>query len=474
MRNSTGNEGTDMKECTVHSGKPLVNVFCAVSLLLITLVCISPAHGADKTSFSLPKGLSRGEAMRLGEAMYRDGRLPSGKYIQAVVEGDIPVEGSMFTCANCHMRSGLGSVEGTIISPATNGERLYRSRKGGQEFTDQQKEVLPAHFRKLDIRPAYTDKTLARAIRSGVGPGGRKLDPIMPRYELSGRDLQILVYYLKNLSSELSPGVTATTIRFATVVGEGVSPEERDAVVLPLETYVKDRNARVPYYKARAGYRLFAEEMDKSYRSLELLKWELKGPPGTWRSQLENYYKKEPVFALLGGIAEGSWLPVHEFCEQKRVPCILPATDQPVISDTDWYTLYFSKGPFQEGEAAARYLNSTHSAADRTPVVQVFRRTEEGVSISRGFRETWEKLGMRLTGEVALDPREEVTDSFWTKLAGQYRNGILVVWLGMEDLRRLAGQEEGNGPSMKIVSSTIIGPDLSMLPESLRPHTYIT
>jgi hypothetical protein len=80
----------------------------------------------------------------------------------------------------------------------------------------------------------------------------------------------------------------------------------RDAVLLPLETYVKDRNARAPYYKKRAGYKLFAEEMDLSYRSLSLQKWELKGPPETWRGQLEAYYKKGPVFALLGGIV-GSW-----------------------------------------------------------------------------------------------------------------------------------------------------------------------
>jgi hypothetical protein len=451
----------------------LAVVSCTITLFLITAAIVFPAYAADN-SLSPPAGLSREEAMRLGEVMYRQGMLPSGEYMQAVVEGDIPVDGAMFTCSNCHMRSGLGSVEGTIISPPTNGERLFKSRKGGQEFTEQQKKSLPAHFRMRDIRPAYTDRTLAEVIQTGIDPGGRSLDPIMPRYLLEGRDLEILVYYLRNLSSGPSPGITDTTIRFATVVGDGVSKGDRDAVLLPLETYVKDRNARAYYYKTRAQYKLFAEEMDKSYRRLSLMKWELKGPPATWRSQLEKYYKKEPVFALLGGIVKGSWSPVHEFCEEKRIPCIFPVTDQPVISDTDWYTLYFSKGPFQEGEAAARYLRSIFPEGDHHPVLQVFRKTTEGLELSRGFRETWKKLGMPQTDEIVLNPEETISDAFWSKLTEQYRNGTLIFWLGTKDLSRLSELGGNDSSATIIVSSTVIGKDLNALPENLRPHTYIT
>ena len=84
----------------------------------------------------------------------------------------------------------------------------------------------------------------------------------------------------------------------------------------------------------------------------------MKGPAETWRVQLEEYNRKEPAFALLGGITNGSWKPIHQFSEDNRIPCIFPNTDFPVISDKDWYTLYLSKGYYQEGEGAARYLNS--------------------------------------------------------------------------------------------------------------------
>ena len=139
----------------------------------------------------------------------------------------------------------------------------------------------------------------------------------MPWYLLEAEDMAILIFYLKSLSSRFSPGVTDTSIRFATVVTEDADPRESAAMVATLEKFIAYKNNLTKNYQRRttARDRMMALAMSVSKelegRSLTLSRWVLKGPPGTWRGQLEEYYRQEPVFALVGGIATGEWQPIH-------------------------------------------------------------------------------------------------------------------------------------------------------------------
>lgn len=63
--------------------------------------------------------------------------------------------------------------------------------------------------------PAYTDSSLARAIQQGIDPAGNRLDPAMPRFELTLADQRNLTAYLKRLADERDPGVEEGVLRLA-------------------------------------------------------------------------------------------------------------------------------------------------------------------------------------------------------------------------------------------------------------------
>ena len=439
-------------------------------MLLFCCVATAPAEENQGTDTAL----SQREILQRGENIYREGILPSGEPLQAVVKGDIPVVGTAFSCVSCHLRSGLGSLEGGVITPPTTGKKLYQPLYTGTELTHSARKQVPTYFRSIAHRPAYTDETLAVALRMGIDPEGQELNSVMPRYFLDDRDMGILISYLKSLSSELSPGVTDTTLHFATIVTEGVGAEDREAMLAPLQTYVAARNSMSKVYETRAKYGVFAEEMDLSYKRMSLSVWELKGSAETWRGQLEEYYRKEPVFALLGGIAAGEWKPIHEFSEDHRIPCIFPVTDFPVISETGWYTLYFSKGIYQEGEAVAHHLARMEGLSAENTVLQIVQNSREGRALQAGFESTWQDLGRRQPITIALPEGDAITKEALQRLMEKNKPSIILLWAGAGVFPALqAITEPAKRPQRVYMSSSLLKQGLWTVPEKARDVVYM-
>jgi len=465
---------------------PLAALLCLATLLSAGL---SPAAGGGASA----PGLSRAETLRLGERIYRDGILSSGEPLTAVVQGDIPVEGTMFSCVSCHLRSGLGSFEGDILTPPTNGDILYQPwdshmetaklRRGTMEGTSKQRKRTLFYLTRMGgfpSRPAYTDETLADAIREGADPEGRDFIGVMPRYPFGDRDMAILIEYLKSLSKDPSPGVTDTTIRFATVIAGEVGRRERDELLVPLDRYVRIYNGHLRRQTrkptgARADEVVRLLPADSKPRLVSLVVWELKGSPETWRGQLEGYYRKEPVFALLSGITTKEWRPVHEFCEENAIPSLLPITDLPVVSEAGWYTLYFSKGYYQEGETAARHLARTGAPVSGGSVVQVYPDTPEGNAFASGFRDAWSEADRAPLLEKALPAGTHPTREVLEEATGKGRRSVLVLWTGREAVPALDAMTGGDaGVSTIYMSATLLKEGLLAVPETLRDKTFIT
>jgi ABC-type branched-subunit amino acid transport system substrate-binding protein len=208
---------------------------------------------------------------------------------------------------------------------------------------------------------------------------------------------------------------------------------------------------------------------------MSLSKWVVKGPSETWRSQLEEYYRKEPVFALLGGITKGDWKPVHRFSEENRIPCIFPNTDLPVVSDTDWYTLYLSKGYYQEGESAARYLNGNEKLLKGKPLVQIVRDSLEAEALAEGFQQTWKELGQQAPVTLKLPAGKKLTEDLLQQLLDKDNPAVMLIW---DDASALPAIEKLNSngllPKQVFLSGRYLGESLWTLNESIRDVTYLT
>ncbi len=402
-------------------------MFRFLCLLIIAAVLMAcggePADVAGKTA-----EVDREPAiLSPGERMYRDGVLPTGEPLTAIVAGDVAITGTQFSCESCHGRSGMGASEGDFVVPPVAGQFLFAPSPQPQ-------------------RPAYDRDSLAVLLRDGATPSGRVLSPeLMPRYELEDYAIDLLVDFMRNLSAADSPGVDGTTIRFATIVTDDVDADERQAVVGLVRRFGEDINRQTRNDSERwdRGYTP-ESKLPTVFREWAVDEWLLSGPPSTWVRQLENYYEKAPVFAVVGGVGKGSWQPVNEFCEHNKIPCLYPSTDLPQREDDDFYTVYYSRGLWLEADLIAAHL-AEHPVST---VAQVYC-SEKLEPVARALEEMLTAAGMQVTS-VAVDCDE----------SAKIRGGAeaVVSWLDREGFESLSMEQV---PARLYVSSTQLDRDVA-------------
>lgn len=358
------------------------------------------------------------------ERLYREGVLPSGKLLRGTREAG-PIEGALAACATCHRRSGLGSWEGQTVIPPITGRFLIRERAGST--------------------PAYTDATLARAIRTGVASSGKPLSPLMPRYELDEATMAALIDYLKGLTQGPVPGVEADTLHFATIITPDADPIARRGVLDVLERFFADKNAGIradaPPLQSNRGV------MYRVTRRWDLHLWELTGPPESWTTQLEQHLAATPVFAVISGLGGATWAPIHRFCERAALPCLFPNVELPVVAEDDFYSVYFSRGVLLEAGLV--------SPRPGQRVVQVFRPGDVGAQAAQ------------VRASSVLRP---VLNDVRTALSDARPDDAVVLWLRPADLAKLPPTPPS---STVFVSGLMGGLEHVALPPAWLPVTKI-
>jgi hypothetical protein len=391
---------------------------------------------------------SAAAAQHPGEAIFRRGALASGAALESSGVGDTRMQGKDAACINCHRRSGFGAKEGQSVIPPITGRYLFQPRVRSREEAD----IPFVESMRWDREP-YTEATLARAIREGLDSHGKPLSVLMPRFSLEDADMTALTGYLRQLDQRRLPGVTDTVLHFATIITPDADPVKRRGMLDVLEKYFADKNATPlgPTPRLRASRMM----MFMVNRRWELHVWQLSGAPSTWQEQLERRLAKEPVLAVISGLAGASWAPVHDFCERKALPCLFPNVEAPPAhADRDFYSLYLSKGVLLEAELIAGAMLDGGAAAPKS-VRQIYRRGDSGEPAAHALAAALAQRGITLR-----EPADDAAPA-----------DALVLWLRPDEIAAL-----GNAPPAStavFMSGLLGGLERSPLPPGWRERARL-
>ncbi len=396
-----------------------------------------------------------------GEGIYLRGVLPSGKPLQGVNDAGVRLHGAAAACVNCHRHSGFGAKEGRSVIPPITGRYLFRAidAKGANRYVPHVESVRGR-------RTPYTEATLARAIRDGVDADGRPMKVLMPHFDLGETEIASLTAYLKSLDTPRVPGVSDTTLHFATIVTPDADPAKRKGMLAVLEQFFAERNARQMKAAPRVQTTRVIEFM--VHRNWQLHVWDLKGAPSTWGQQLDRLMRDEPVFAVLSGLAGKTWEPVHAFCERARVPCLFPNVETPVDAEHDFYSVYFSRGVLLEADLMARRLADA-AGDDARLVHQIYRDDDTGAVAARALAARLQKSGVRVENHVigANDPADRVAAA----VSASAGAGALVGWLRPNDIAALGAPPPGE--VSLYLSGLMGGLERAPVPAAFRARTHI-
>ncbi len=430
-----------------------------VATWMATLAAPGAAQTAARTRAQAPAFTPTAARASPGERLYLRGYSVSGEPIAATVQGDVHVKSTEMACVSCHRRSGMGGAEGSLVVPPLVGSVLF------SPVTQGAPEIGPPRSSGAGTRAAYTEETLLRAVRDGVDASGRTLSATMPRFAIGEADARALAAYLRGLGEGVPPGVDDAVVHLATIVTPGVEAEVRASMIDVLRAFVRAKNGGARYEarrRTRGGWDM--KQQYQSYRDWVLDEWELHGAPREWPAQLEELYRRQPVYAIVGGIGDGDWSPIDAFCARHELPAVLPQTPLPPASPAGdgFYSLYFSRGVVVEARAIASHL------ALAPPPLELRQLSRCGGAGEAAATELARVVGAGAAPSECVPAAAALDTAAWTRLVGGARR--LVLWLDARDgdsLEALAASPALTDVSELYLSSTLLGERTARLPGAI-------
>ncbi|MEP7339356.1 MAG: ABC transporter substrate-binding protein, partial [Acidobacteriota bacterium] len=257
-------------------------------ILLFALMLATAGRNVSSTDELTPQE-------KRGQQIYLKGTSPSDRVGQEITatlnQYGAAVSASSLPCASCHGVDGRGKPEGGITPSNITWEALTKPY-GAADVNGRQ-------------HPPYTERWLKRAITLGVDAAGNPLHTAMPRYQMSLRDAEDLIAYLKRLGRNAEPGVTENTIRIGVILPPVARAAEMNRAVKGLLAGYFDEINR--------GGGIFA-------RKVEVRFIESPDSPEATATVVRAALDQEQLFALIGNSLSGADEAIARLAEEKEIP----------------------------------------------------------------------------------------------------------------------------------------------------------
>ena len=331
-------------------------VFAAVAAVAAVTALLGAAPGTAPAVPEAPAtadGLSAAAAR--GKQIYSAGTRPTGGAMTAVLgEGGAEVPASELPCAGCHGSDGRGGREGGVRPADLTREALRQPAAGGGDGRR---------------RPAYSDRSLIRAVTMGIDPAGNALQVAMPRYRLTRQDAADLLAYLERLGHEAEPGLTAGEIRLGVLLPGGPRPESA-AQAAAVRAVLEARFAELESAGGLYG------------RRLTLFFTALPEPPAERAAKLRDLLAREPLFALVGSYLAGAESEMAATVAVAAIPLIGPLTARPRQDfPLNRYVFYLTPGLAEQANALVEFA-ARQLPPGRRPLIVIRPDTTELAGIA--------------------------------------------------------------------------------------------
>jgi hypothetical protein len=398
--------------------------FRVLACLALALLALEAGAADDSASTSL-------SLEEQGRLLYQTGLRPDGTAVPAIVHGDVVLPGGAGACISCHRRSGIGVAEGGAVrSLNLTGAALF------------------ARSDKPPIRPAYDYDSLVKAMKTGVVPGGRVLDPIMPLYDLTATEAKALVAYLSVLGNESSAGVSDTDIQIGMVLAPDAPAHEREAALAVANRWVEIKNAesRLESKRAAASNRhYYGRSMQRAFRIWKLHVLSLEGAQDSWPGQLRRFYSQNTPFAMVAGAAGPGWPVIDRFCEHFEIPCILPQTDYVPYGEPGFYSLYYSSGVKLEAAVTAEHMLESRLEPG-TRILLLHPDDAAGQASLAIWREQLDRAGFDNISTSALRADRPLSPQAWDSVLRREQTAVMISLVPANTLNGLvAGSRDSAG-----------------------------